>query len=80
MCAQTSIRHRYSRVRSGLYRHASGDYIVRTDEWEGPKGGKRSQWEIGYYDDAGNLCVGNDHRFFRRLADAVLALDKSGPS
>lgn len=66
----------YQRVSNGLYEHVSGALIVRTDEWEGPRGGSLSRWEIGHRDQAGELCVGADARFFNRLSDAVAALDR----
>ncbi len=50
-------------VKAGVYKvltpHPEGvEYeIIRTDGWEGPKGGMYSRWESSYEDQYGYACI-----------------------
>lgn len=45
-----------TRLHPGLYRHVSGWLIKRTDD-EGPRGGLRLAWELGYPDEHYPLII-----------------------
>lgn len=57
------------RIRAGLYEYR--DHCIIRADWggEGPRGGVRYVWEVGYFDDQGVPTI--DGAQFRTLAEAV---------
>jgi hypothetical protein len=63
-------------VKAGVYKvltpHPEGiEYsIVRTEGWEGPRGGNHCCWEAVYVDGYGHSCIDSDVIPARTLAEA----------
>jgi hypothetical protein len=65
-----------TKIRAGHYVHgATGWHILRTDGWEGPRGGNWSGWEHAYIDRYDNIVV-DDFTVRRTLRQAVRDLDR----
>lgn len=72
-------RPRIRRVQAGLYELAGTDrLIVRTDEWEGPRGGSHSLWEIAHR-ERGNIVI-DSTMACRTLREARTWLIDAAPS
>jgi hypothetical protein len=68
-------RYGLERIKAGVYVHpASGRYILRTEGWEGPKGGLAARWETADWD--GGFVVGADLDTWRTLRECAAFLDE----
>jgi hypothetical protein len=74
--AATPFRYGLRRVDAGRYVHRSGDLIVKTDGWDGPRGGTYSLWEQAYVDSYGSVVVGDKLITGRTLRAAAGELDR----
>lgn len=67
---------RWIRERAGVYRTEDSAYwLLRTDAWQGPKGGAQVRWELAVPSPHGGLDITGDI-FERRLLDAKTEFDQ----
>jgi hypothetical protein len=71
-----AARYGLQRVKAGVYLHRSGHYILRTEGWEGPKGGSFTLWEVAEWDGGFVVDAVGAARTLREVAGE---LDKKFP-
>lgn len=65
---------RLKRIRAGLYKY--GEHMIIRTDWggEGPRGGTRYVWEVGYFDEQGVPTIDGVSGQFRTLRAAIAEL------